>query len=181
MLSSTAAGLEGITLVSPGGSIVEFAAATMTGEENAWLQQNMTWWIGMSTSTGASGNAIKIGLLTSWISDTKVISFNGSACHQAAASTVHDKDPFVLPPPHTHVSGDGPKEMGNCSPSGGSGGSFDGQIEFDPDNPCEPGSGGGGGGSGGGGCTEEWVIIEIWNDETGTWQLLWEGNVLACD
>jgi hypothetical protein len=83
----------------------------------------------------------------------------------------------------------GPPPGGDDGSDDCSGGSCDTQLLPDPDSPCEDGGGtsGGGGGSGGddsssGGssCTVEHVIIEIHNEETGSWDVWWEGNATVC-
>jgi hypothetical protein len=43
------------------------------------------------------------------------------------------------------------------------------------------GEGGGDGGGGGGDCTTEYVIIEVYDESTGTWSVWWEGYATVCD
>jgi hypothetical protein len=47
---------------------------------------------------------------------------------------------------------------------------------FDPNGGC----GTPGGGDIGGECSNEYVVIEIWNETTGVWETWWEGYVPVC-
>lgn len=102
-------------------------------------------------------------------------------------SGVHTLKPF--PPPDNFEGtvfkiGD-PPDAPIPPGGGGGGGGCEYQIIPDPET-CDPnggGGGGGGGGDGGGGagdCVEEYICIDIWNENTGSWEEYWCGNATVC-